>query len=190
MAVFAFVAGGRLMHLEGFGPIHAAACVGNPLILHLLCLNTMHIDLLDEGGWTPACYAAYHDLPDMIEILISYGADMKAGTPTPYVIAHTLGNHSALSKIPPGFQVSSFDRDRTIQPPRDVMHPETFVMAQWVQDPSIYSQTGASSPGYRTMSEKKKKKLDSAIEMLRRRLSTNADSGRNLSSKDIDDSDS
>jgi hypothetical protein len=140
MAVYACVASGGVARMTGFTPVHAAAIVGNPLIMHFLCLNTNALAVCDDAGWSPLCYAAWHDQPKMIEVLLFYGADLDRGGVNPYDIAKERTSEGAMAKLGRSFAESSrWEEGLAFQLPDDRIQPAPFDFAQFVADASLYS---------------------------------------------------
>ena len=168
MGVFRYVASGKLNNLpQGFTPLHAAACCGNPLILHLLCLNVLTVDVPDEKGWTPLCYAAYYELPQILDLLTSYGATLRLEKVNPYDIAKSKGNEHMMTKLAAVMDTSTYSPDTDYQPLHDDLTPQQFNLGDYVADPRAYRKFFTEL--YLTRS--KKKKIDSAVSTLRHRLS-------------------
>lgn len=57
-----------------FTPLHAAACVGNPLIVLLLAQNTNFIFKNDDKGWSPLSYATFYKHRAVVEVLLKLGS--------------------------------------------------------------------------------------------------------------------
>ena len=168
MKVYQYIASGKLNNLpHAFTPLHAAACLGNPLIMHLLCLNTNEIDITDEGGWTPLCYAVYHELPQILDILTSYAATLRVERVNPYDIAKSKGNEHMMTKLASVMDTSTYSDGTNYTPMHTDVSPQPFDLGEYVSDPKKYTQFVDMSitPG-------KKKKIDSAVSVLRHRLST------------------
>ena len=73
---------------DKFLPMHAAACIGNPLLITIISLNTDQINKLDANGWSPLSYAAYFKNIAACNALCDFGADIKASSVArPLVIA-------------------------------------------------------------------------------------------------------
>jgi Arf-GAP/coiled-coil/ANK repeat/PH domain-containing protein len=141
MTVFRFVAAGKLVECGegGFGPLHAAACVGNPLVLHLLCLNTSEIGALDDAGWSPLCYAAYHGQALMADVLLFYGADLQKKGVSPYEIARARGHETLMRRLTALAQPTVLGNDETgCQLPHQEIVPALFQLRRFVADPAVY----------------------------------------------------
>ena len=185
MGVYKYIAHGEMNNLpQGFTSLHAAACSGNLLIMHLLCLNATTLDIPDENGWTPLCYAVYHELPQMLDVLTSYGATLRVERVNPYDIAKSKGNEHMMTKLAAVMDTSTYSEETSYVPLHDEITPKPFDLGEYVANPKLYKH-GASdmviTPG-------KKKKIDAAVSGLRHRLSTqNHGSARPLIS-DSDDS--
>lgn len=79
---------GILLRQGTFTPLHLAAAFGNRAIFGLITLNCRDLDILDSGGWSPLCYATFFGNSQVVEILLSLGADPNASEPYhPYAIA-------------------------------------------------------------------------------------------------------
>jgi hypothetical protein len=91
---------GDLFPKGTFGPLHAAAIVGNPDIFTLICLNSPSIDALDDAGWSPLSYATAFENAEVIRILLEFDADPKASPSAhPYMIARALRNPALEQKF-------------------------------------------------------------------------------------------
>jgi hypothetical protein len=139
MGVYCYIAGGRLRGLNGFTPLHAAACVGNPIIMHLLCLNTPRPDVLDEGGWSPLAYAVFHDQDDIVEVLLMHGADLQREGVNPYDIAKSKGREGLIGKLLALSATSAYEPGAVHVPPHSEVQPRTFDLASYVRDPAPYA---------------------------------------------------
>lgn len=169
MGVFKYIALGKQENLaNGFTPLHAAACIGNPLILHLLCLNVTTVDVPDEKGWTPLCYAVYHELPQILDLLTSYGAKLRLENVNPYDIAKSKGNEHMMTKLAAVMDTSTYSEENEYKPLHEEFTPKQFNLGDYVANPGDYRKFLSSL--YLTRS--KKKKIDSAVSALRHRLST------------------
>jgi hypothetical protein len=111
MEVYRFIAAGRLAQASGFTPVHAAACVGNPLVVHLILLNSTKIGTPDDAGWTPLCYAVYHEQDRMVDMLFEYGAELYRDGVNPYDIAKSRNNQALMAKLVAFAETSQFDPD-------------------------------------------------------------------------------
>lgn len=88
-----------------FRPIHAAACIGNPILIVAIIENDIFsIEQADDHGWTALSYAAYHGNEKAIDALISYGAKVS-GAPgsdlssNPLYIAKELHHENIIKKL-------------------------------------------------------------------------------------------
>lgn len=73
-----------------YSPLHLAASIGDPLICHLIALNTEDPSALDNGGWSPLSYAAYYGHNEAAECLLHDGVDpRKSPENHPYYIARS-----------------------------------------------------------------------------------------------------
>ena len=192
-----------------FTVIHTAAVVGNPLILSIILLNTnKNIDPLDEGGWSPLSYAVYFSNDLIIDLLISFGANPKApsqGKGNLYSIARYRSNKHLMEKFfncksHSTFSIDNLDDNLTsqnsdelnsskdeIKPPHTEVLPQNFVFKDFVDNPNQY--IGVKFLEQKRMKSNDKKKLNSAIDTLRHRLSVaNAHRLISLSSDDDDQS--
>ncbi|OHT06327.1 hypothetical protein TRFO_25592 [Tritrichomonas foetus] len=83
-----------------FKPIHAAACVGNPLLIVAIAQNSQQIDDLDENGWSALSYATFYNNIKAVEALIAFGADIGASTEAhPYIVAHEKHHEEMIQKF-------------------------------------------------------------------------------------------
>jgi hypothetical protein len=165
MDVYRCMAAGRLSGQERvFGPLHAAAIVGNPLILHLLCLNLPRVDLIDEEGWSPLCYAAYYDQLMMVEILMGYGAGWQSEGVNAYDVAVARGNEAILGKLT-GLMVTGEGQVRGV--PHEEVQPMEFKLEQFVSDPSLYRR----NLDKQEISVGDQMRINSVVSALRQRLS-------------------
>ena len=84
----------------GFKPIHAAACIGNPVILVAIIRNSTQINDLDDNGWSAFSYAAYYNNPVIIDVLLDFkGNIFESVHAHPYIIAKELNNNDLLEKL-------------------------------------------------------------------------------------------
>jgi hypothetical protein len=152
--VYRAVAAGRLADgrladgRPAFGPIHAAAIVGNPIVLHLICLHTANVDVVDDAGWTPLRYAAHYDQAASVEILVAYGAGEE---PRVRGIGRARSSDAALPRV------SSGDEEGTpgeappqatavvVEAPHKEVVPAEFRLEMFVQDPSVYRRRSRAS---------------------------------------------
>lgn len=75
---------------NNYTPLHLAASLGDPLICHLIALNTEDPSTLDDGGWSPLSYAAYYGRTEAAEILLKDGVNPKLTNENhPYYIARS-----------------------------------------------------------------------------------------------------
>jgi hypothetical protein len=149
MTVFKFVAAGKLVGDDKgkFGPVHAAACVGNPLILHLLCLNTNDIGALDDAEWSPLCYAAYHGQAVMVDVLLYYGADLQKKGVSPYEIARARGHDALMRRLTALMQPTGLgDDEGCCQLPHQEIVPAPFQLGRFVADPAVYEAPRKTEP--------------------------------------------
>jgi hypothetical protein len=171
MTVFRFVAAGKLVGLgEGsFGPLHAAACVGNPLVLHLLCLNTSEIGALDDAGWSPLCYAAYHGQEVMVDVLLYYGANLLKKEVSPYEIARARRQDAVMRKLTAFIRPTAVDDDeRGYQLPHDEVVPAPFQFHTFVAEPVMYETRRRSKSDPALVQQKED--LNTVVSQLSHRL--------------------
>jgi hypothetical protein len=169
MEVYSVIAAGKLQ-MTGFTPLHAAAVVGNPLIMHLICLNVPTVNVLDENGWSPLCYAVYFERRGMVNILISYGGDEITEGINPFFVARSRGNEHMMAKL--AYLVRSEEREvegNVIGEPAHLeIRPQEFVFADFVCDPSVYLTARIQdSPALGNWGQ-----LDSAVNLLKHRLAS------------------
>jgi hypothetical protein len=171
MEVYRFVAAGRLAHASGFTAMHAAACVGNPLVMHLILLNSTKVGTPDDGGWTPLCYAVYHEQARIVEVLCEYGADLYRDGVNPYDIAKWRNNEALMAKLAALAETSQFDPGFTFTPPHEEAHPATFDFERFVVDPAAYTPKGPEPipPGRKV--GKKQRSLNSVVSRMSARMS-------------------
>lgn len=93
------VRNGVLASAGVFSSIHFAAAFGDQLILGLIALNSSDLNTLDEGRWSPLCYAAYFGHLNIVQLLLSLGDDPNSSIPNhPYDIALSQ-SHTSVSTI-------------------------------------------------------------------------------------------
>jgi hypothetical protein len=176
MDVYRCVAAGWRPDDGAFGALHAAAIVGNPLVLLLLCLNSTEIDVLDDAGWTPLCYAAYYDHTALVDILLAYGAQKEGGTVNPIDIARAKGNDATLSRFegPVSWAPAAEMTPSEFELPHTEVSPAEFRLEEFVVDASPYRGRRPSnevSPG-------DQRRLNSVVHAFRQKLSVKG--GRSL----------
>lgn len=101
----AFV-GGLQQSRSNFEPIHAAACIGNPVILTAIIENDLtSVDKLDDGNWSPLAYAAYYDNEKIVDALLSFKANVQLPNVDlaqhPYIIAKEMQHDNIAKKLQP-----------------------------------------------------------------------------------------
>jgi hypothetical protein len=171
IAVYACVAGGALAQMSGFTPVHAAAIVGNPLIMHFLCLNTNALAVCDDAGWSPLCYAAWHEQPKMIEVLLLYGADLDRGAVNPYDIAKERNSEGSMARLERSFAESSrWEEGLTFQLPDDRIQPAPFEFTQFVADPTLYSAIKPSDSRGDMPMRRKRRALNEVVSQVGQKL--------------------
>jgi hypothetical protein len=168
MLCYQYIAAGKLTRLTGFTPLHAAAIVGNPLVLHLLCLNTPRADLLDEGGWSPLCYAAYYGQLENVNVLVSYSAQIQRAGVNPYDIACAKHEEAIMTALHSCADWSTFDPAGEYTPPRQDIQPQPFDIADWVTPQS--NLTPEKPPDGPRITLEAKVRLTSAVDVLRGNL--------------------
>lgn len=95
-----------------FTPLHYAAAIGDPLIVHLIALNTNDLSPLDDGGWSPLAYAAYYGQIDAAQVLLRDGSNPKVSPENhPYHIAISRGKQNLASMLLP-----FWDSDENVEP--------------------------------------------------------------------------
>jgi hypothetical protein len=171
MGCYVYVAAGKLAGLAGckFTPIHAAAVVGNPLILHFLCLNTPRCDVLDERGWSPLCYAAFYGQTEMANVLISYAAQLQKEGVNPYDVACSKHDDRMMAILQGCAEWSTFDANAEYSPARTDFQPAEFDMANWVS-PTVNLNPDKADQGA-GISEEAQERLNCAVSQLRDTLS-------------------
>lgn len=177
-----------------FTIVHTATVVGNPLILSIILLNMdrKNIDPLDEGGWSPLSYAVYFSNDTIIDLLLSFGANPEVssiGKGNVYDIARINSNKHLMAKFEDykgkstfynngsTFNMDSDDEQNgennqpkeELKPPHTEITPQTFIFKEFVENPSQYF--GVKFLEQKRMKSNDKKKLNSAIDTLRHRLS-------------------
>jgi hypothetical protein len=171
MEVYRFIAAGRLAQTSGFTAIHAAACVGNPLIMHLVLLNSTKIGTPDDAGWTPLCYAVYHEQGRMVDVLFEYGAELYRDGVNPYDIAKSRNDEALMAKLVAFAETSQFDPDIAFKPPHEEAQPATFEFERFVADPTAYAPKGPDSIRTVRIMEKKQRSLNRVVSRMSAKLS-------------------
>lgn len=113
--------------LEGFTPLHAAVCIGNPVVLEFVllqlpsCLNEM-----DDDGWLPLSYAAYYQCEPLVQFLIDAGADPNVSptTTNPWLISKALQNKDIELALGSVTKNVSKDEQANYTLPDKIPHPD------------------------------------------------------------------
>ncbi|OHS97749.1 hypothetical protein TRFO_35956 [Tritrichomonas foetus] len=118
---------GNVPTLDGFNPVHAAVCIGNPLILELVILHlSSKIDDLDDFGWSPLSYASFYNEDLVVDYLLSKGADPNSSKDAhPWMIAKANHNRNielALGGLLP--QQSRSDPNKIFEKPEKPPHSD------------------------------------------------------------------
>lgn len=112
---------GALLEKSGYkkySPLHLAASIGDPLICHLIALNTEDPSQLDDGGWSPLSYAAFYGHAEAAEVLLHDGVDPKRTIENhPYYIARSKNRLNMATMFLP-----YWDGDEKI-PPKNFLPP-------------------------------------------------------------------
>lgn len=127
---------GQLMNQpkDKFGPVHAAACIGDPLVLHILLQNMGRINSLDENGWSPLSYAAFHNNKAACDVLLEFAASQIASKVAhPYLIAKEKG-HTKIMELLRDPGSDEYKQDGFALPNQEFM-PEEVPVEHVVQDP-------------------------------------------------------
>lgn len=104
----AFVGGLQEASLKGgFRPIHAAACVGNPVMIVVIIENDPDsIKHVDDKNWTALSYASYYNNEKAVDALLAYGASAASNdgelidlSANPFVIAKEMNYEIILKKL-------------------------------------------------------------------------------------------
>jgi hypothetical protein len=164
--VYKYIAKGNAIQVERFSGIHAAAIVGNPLIMHLLCLNAGRVDGLDEHGWTPLCYAVYYGQSQMADILIGYGAEQSPEGVSPYEIAKMKGDEEMMAKVAT-FAGIGIPVEAGFEVPHGEVQPAEFKLENFVEDAAFYARMYEAKP---EISPGDQMKLNSVVSALRQKL--------------------
>ncbi|KAH0793776.1 ARF GAP-like zinc finger-containing protein [Histomonas meleagridis] len=149
-----------------FLPIHAAACVGNPLLIVIICMNSRQINRLDANGWSALSYATYFKNISAVNALLAMGADINAAQ-TAHPLAIAMNSHckfliSKFSSTTP-LQVTT----TTVTPPTDIpFHPIETPKEQVVNEP-------INEEDEETNNEQQQQQIEKAIHSMQRRNTIN-----------------
>ena len=112
MDVYRAICYGQMEEKENkYGALHAAASIGNKLIVELIALNTANIDCLDQKGWSALSFAAYYGNIGAAEVLISLGANPNVNPEThPYKISMQQGNYQISTLFLPYWEGGHVDK--------------------------------------------------------------------------------
>jgi hypothetical protein len=140
--VYKCVATGKLTKTKPlmFGPIHAAAIVGNTIIMQLLCLNSIRVDMPDDAGWSPLCYAAFYGQEVIIDILFASGAETQNEGVSPCLVARQRGNELISAKLS-NVNAGGIQPDSSEEAPHPEMRPAAFHIKHWRIDSVIHRRT-------------------------------------------------
>ena len=137
------------------------------LILHLICLNTTKIDVLDNSGWSALSYATYYEQLLMIDILLSYGADPNSSTAAhPYCIAKYLENDELIQIFKKYESKANYHEGMSFSSPHLNITPKKFKFEKFVSNPQIYLDAKLNET--KKISEQDQQKIDNAINTLKK----------------------
>ncbi|OHT01160.1 centaurin gamma [Tritrichomonas foetus] len=68
----------KIRYPNNFLPLHAAAIAGNPLVVAIILTNSEELNQVDDFGWTPISYATYYNNKQVVEVLLSFHANLNA----------------------------------------------------------------------------------------------------------------
>ncbi|KAH0789961.1 ARF GAP-like zinc finger-containing protein [Histomonas meleagridis] len=77
---------------EGIKPIHAAAAIGNPIIVAIAVSCTVEVDEPDTNKWTALCYAIFYQNIETVKFLLDCGAKTKETEVDLLLMAVATGN--------------------------------------------------------------------------------------------------
>ncbi|KAH0792514.1 ARF GAP-like zinc finger-containing protein [Histomonas meleagridis] len=175
ISVFKYICTQKLNKFDSnkFAPIHAAAIVGNPIVLSLVAFHTNDVDQLDDIGWSALSYATYYGATIIVNELLSFGADPNSSEVAhPYCIAKFLDNQKLIKKFAKYEKNANYNEEMVFAPAHDEIFPKRFKFKKFVSDPSVYKENKQQmSP--KQMTEQDQEKLSSAILNMRTKLSKN-----------------
>ncbi|KAH0788553.1 cilia- and flagella-associated protein [Histomonas meleagridis] len=77
---------------EGIKPIHAAAAIGNPIIVAIAVSCTVEVDEPDTNKWTALCYSIFYQNIETVKFLLDCGAKTKETEVDLLLMAVATGN--------------------------------------------------------------------------------------------------
>ena len=97
---------------QGRTPLHIAVMMGFRKAVMKLLENGAPLQLEDNHHWTPLNYACANDLPQLVHLLLIYGADKDGGAVNPFETAVKFHSwHSAMQLIKEGARVNFVTSD-------------------------------------------------------------------------------
>lgn len=161
----------QLTFVDGeFTPLHAASIIGNPIVFTMLSLNLKDLfNFKDQNNWYPLTYAVFYNHRDIVEILISFGADITTPNgPNLYAICESKGYEDLISKFEPIRPPEDSKADIIESAPSPDWSPQPFKESDYIDEKRL----ALLKPNMKTMPSHEKKKLRGALNSIRSRLST------------------
>jgi hypothetical protein len=133
-------------------------------------LNTSEIGALDDAGWSPLCYAAYHGQAVMVDVLLFWGANLQKKGVSPYEIARARGHEALMRKLTAFVQPTALaDHERDCQLPHQGIVPALFQLTRFVADPAVYEAARRRSEPDAVLVQQRDD-LNTVVSQLRHRL--------------------